>query len=68
MLTRPGHTEASVDLARLAGCYPAGAMCEIVNKDGSMTRPKDLQRFSKKHNLNYVTIKDLIAYRKLTGK
>ena len=63
MLRRPGHTEASVDLARLAGCAPAGVLCEIVNKDGSMARTPELLRFSRKHGLKCITIADLVRYR-----
>ncbi|GAX74865.1 hypothetical protein CEUSTIGMA_g2311.t1 [Chlamydomonas eustigma] len=64
VLMRPGHTEASVDLARLSGCYPAGALCEIVNKrDGSMARTPELLQFAKEHDLKCITIADLIRYR-----
>ncbi len=63
VLRRAGHTEASVDLARLAGCYPAAALIEIMNEDGTMARMPDLQKVAKEHNLKIVTIKDLIAYR-----
>ena len=62
-LVRPGHTEASVDLALLAGCAPAGVLCEIVNKDGTMSRTPELLEFSKRHNLPCITIADLIRYR-----
>lgn len=68
VLTRGGHTESSVDLARLAGLFPAGAMCEIVNRNGSMTRPAQLRHFAARHNLKLVTVMDLIEYRKMTGK
>lgn len=64
VLTRAGHTEAAVDLARLAGFEPAGVICEIINDDGTMARAQDLQAFSKKHNLKMGTIKDLIEYRR----
>ena len=64
VLRRPGHTEAAVDLARLAGLYPAGVICEIMKADGTMARMPDLQAFSKKHGIGIVTIKDLIAYRR----
>jgi 3,4-dihydroxy 2-butanone 4-phosphate synthase/GTP cyclohydrolase II len=64
VLRRPGHTEASVDLARLAGLRPAGAICEVVNADGSMARVPDLDRFAQEHDLLMVTIADLIAYRR----
>lgn len=63
MLRRPGHTEASVDLARLAGCHPAGVLCEIVNKDGSMARTPQLLAFAKQHGLRCITIADLVRYR-----
>jgi len=64
VLVRPGHTEASVDLARLAGSYPAGVLCEIVNKaDGSMARTPDLLKYAKEHNLKCITIADLMRYR-----
>jgi 3,4-dihydroxy-2-butanone 4-phosphate synthase len=63
VLKRPGHTEAAVDLASLAGHPPAGALCEIVNDDGSMARLSDLQVFAEVHGLLVVNIADLIAYR-----
>jgi 3,4-dihydroxy 2-butanone 4-phosphate synthase/GTP cyclohydrolase II len=63
VLVRPGHTEASVDLSRLAGCAPAGVLCEIVNKDGTMARTPELLDFSKKFKLPCITIADLIRYR-----
>jgi 3,4-dihydroxy 2-butanone 4-phosphate synthase / GTP cyclohydrolase II len=63
VLVRAGHTEASVDLARLAGLYPAGVICEIMNDDGTMARMPELLDFSKKHGLKICSIKDLIAYR-----
>ena len=63
VLTRAGHTEAAVDLARLAGLYPAGVICEIMNKDGTMARIPDLLKFSRKHGLKISTIEDLISYR-----
>lgn len=63
VLERTGHTEASVDLARLAGCTPAGVICEIMNEDGSMARVDDLQAYCFKHGLKLITIADLIAYR-----
>jgi len=63
VLQRAGQTEGSVDLARLAGLYPAGVICEIMNDDGTMSRVPQLMEFSKKHNLKIVTVKDLIAYR-----
>ena len=64
VLRRPGHTEASVDLARLARRYPAGALCEIVNEDGSMARGPDLVEFAERHGLEYVSVGDLVAYRR----
>jgi 3,4-dihydroxy 2-butanone 4-phosphate synthase/GTP cyclohydrolase II len=63
VLKRAGHTEASVDLARLSGLYPAGVICEIINDDGAMARVPDLLKFAKKHNLKIVSIADLIKYR-----
>ncbi len=63
VLVRTGQTEGSVDLARLAGLIPAGAICEIMNDDGSMARMPDLQSFAKMHDLKIVTIADLIKYR-----
>lgn len=63
VLQRAGQTEGSVDLARLAGLYPAGVICEIMNDDGTMARVPQLMEFAKKHGLKIVTIKDLIAYR-----
>ncbi len=68
VLTRAGHTEAAVDLARIAGLYPAGVICEIMNDDGTMARTPELFRFAKKHSLKIITIKDLIKYRKKTEK
>ncbi|MDQ3940760.1 MAG: 3,4-dihydroxy-2-butanone-4-phosphate synthase, partial [Actinomycetota bacterium] len=64
VLRRTGHTEASVDLARLAGLYPAGVLCEVVNPDGSMARMEDLERFAEEHDLLIISIADLIAYRR----
>ena len=64
VLERTGHTEASVDLARLAGLEPAGVICEIMNEDGSMARVGDLQAYCFKHGLKMITIADLIAYRR----
>lgn len=64
VLRRPGHTEASVDLARLAGRRPAAVICEIVNEDGSMARVNDLTTFCATHDLLMITIADLIAYRR----
>ncbi len=64
VLRRAGHTEASVDLARLAGLYPAGVLCEVVNEDGTMARLPDLERFAQEHGLKIVAVTDLIAYRR----
>lgn len=66
VLVRAGHTEASVDLARLAGLRPAGVICEIMNEDGTMARLPDLQEFSKKHGIPIFTIADLIRHRTRT--
>ncbi|SHK50337.1 bifunctional 3,4-dihydroxy-2-butanone-4-phosphate synthase/GTP cyclohydrolase II [Paramaledivibacter caminithermalis] len=68
VLKRAGHTEAAVDLAKLAGLYPAGAICEIMNDDGTMARLPQLIKFSKKHNLKLISIADLIAYRRKNEK
>ena len=64
VLERTGHTEAAVDIARLAGLHPAGVICEIMNDDGSMARRDDLIRFAQRHGLKIGTIADLIAYRR----
>ncbi|MCY4624308.1 MAG: bifunctional 3,4-dihydroxy-2-butanone-4-phosphate synthase/GTP cyclohydrolase II [Chloroflexi bacterium] len=64
VLVRAGHTEAIVDLARLAGFYPAGVLCEIMAPDGSMARMPYLEEFAEEHDLRIVTIQDLIAYRR----
>ncbi len=63
VLRRAGHTEAAVDLARLAGLYPAGVLCEIMNDDGTMARVPELFKIAKKFGLKIITIKDLISYR-----
>ena len=63
VLVRAGQTEAAVDLARLAGLYPAGVICEIMNDDGTMARVKQLTRFARRHGLPLITIADLIKYR-----
>jgi len=68
VLKRAGHTEASVDLAKLAGLYPAGVICEIMNDDGTMARLPELMEFSKKHNLKLISIADLILYRRKNEK
>lgn len=66
VLVRAGHTEAAVDIARLAGLNPAGVICEIMNDDGSMARLPDLVPFAKQHGLKIATIADLISYRRRT--
>ena len=63
VLVRPGHTEAAVDLARLAGLFPAGALCEVVSDDGSMARGEVLSAFAEEHAIPLITIEDLVAYR-----
>ncbi len=68
VLKRAGHTEAAVDLAQLAGRYPAGVLAELMNDDGTVARLPDLERFAKEHNLLLGTIADLIAYRRLHEK
>ena len=64
VLVRTGHTEAAVDIARLAGLNPAGVICEIMNDDGTMARRNDLVAFAQRHGLKIGTIADLIAYRR----
>ena len=66
VLARPGHTEASVDIARLAGLIPAGVICEIMSEDGNMARLPDLRRFARSHGLRIGSIEDLIRYRRET--
>lgn len=68
VLIRAGHTEAAVDLPRMAGFYPAGVICEIMNEDGTMARVPQLLEFVKEHNLKIITIADLIAYRRKNEK
>jgi 3,4-dihydroxy 2-butanone 4-phosphate synthase/GTP cyclohydrolase II len=68
VLRRAGHTEAALDLARLAGLKPSGILCEIMNEDGTMARVDDLFRFCKKYNLKIITISDLIEYRRKSEK
>ncbi|NLA37196.1 MAG: bifunctional 3,4-dihydroxy-2-butanone-4-phosphate synthase/GTP cyclohydrolase II [Actinobacteria bacterium] len=68
VLKRAGHTEAAVDLARMAGCYPAGVLCEIVNDDGTMARVPDLVEFCKEHNLLMISIAQMVKYRRQTEK
>jgi 3,4-dihydroxy 2-butanone 4-phosphate synthase/GTP cyclohydrolase II len=65
VLTRPGHTEAAVDLARLAGLKPAGVICEIMNDDGTMARMPELERFAERHGISILRIGDLVAYRQI---
>ena len=68
VLRRAGHTEAAIDLAKLAGLKPAGVICEIINEDGSMARFPELKEFAQKHNLKIISIEDLIKYRKKKDK
>lgn len=63
VLRRSGHTEAAIDLCRLSGLYPVGALMEIMNEDGTMARMPDLQKVAKQHDLKIISIKDLISYR-----
>ena len=63
VLRRSGHTEAAIDLCKMAGMYPAGALMEIMNDDGTMARLPDLMKFAEEHEMHIITIKDLIAYR-----
>src|SRR3984893_2863996 len=66
VMVRAGQTEAAVDLSRMAGLYPAGVICEIMNEDGTMARVPELARFARKHGLLMITIADLIKYRTST--
>jgi len=68
VLKRAGHTEAAVDLARLAGCHPAGVLCEVVNDDGTMARVPDLIQFCEQHGLLLISIADLIRYRRVNER
>ena len=68
VLVRAGHTEAVVDLACMAGLYPAGIVCEIMNADGSMARMPELEKFSREHNLNIISIAQIIASRRRNEK
>ena len=68
VLVRAGHTEASVDMARLSGLYPAGVICEIMNEDGTMARLHNLKKFAGKHKLKIITIAQIIEYRRQTEK
>jgi len=63
VLGRPGHTEAAIDLARLAGLLASGVICEVANDDGTMARLPELEVFAEQHGLHLITIEDLIAYR-----
>ncbi|HEX8495208.1 MAG TPA: 3,4-dihydroxy-2-butanone-4-phosphate synthase [Pyrinomonadaceae bacterium] len=63
VLVRPGQTEASVDIARIAGLYPAGVICEIMNEDGTMARMPQLEEFARKHDLKIISVADLVRYR-----
>ena len=63
VLVRVGQTEASVDIARIAGCQPAGVVCEIMNEDGTMARFAELEKFAKKHDLKIISVADLVRYR-----
>jgi 3,4-dihydroxy 2-butanone 4-phosphate synthase/GTP cyclohydrolase II len=63
VLMRPGQTEASVDMARIAGLYPAGVICEIMNPDGTMARLPELEKFARQHDLNIISVADLVRYR-----
>src|SRR5438105_2759563 len=63
VLVRPGQTEASVDMARIAGLYPAGVICEIMNEDGTMARLPQLETFARAHALKVITVADLVRYR-----
>ena len=63
VLVRPGQTEASVDMARIAGLYPAGVICEIMNEDGTMSRMPQLEAFAAQHNLKMISVADLVRYR-----
>jgi 3,4-dihydroxy 2-butanone 4-phosphate synthase/GTP cyclohydrolase II len=68
VMVRSGQTEAAVDLARMAGLYPAGVICEIMNEDGTMARVPELTKFARKHGLMMITIADLIQYRMRTER
>src|SRR6185436_59979 len=68
VLVRAGHTEAAVDLARIAGLEPAGVICEIMNEDGTMARVPELGKFARKHGLPMITIAALIQYRMKTER
>jgi 3,4-dihydroxy 2-butanone 4-phosphate synthase / GTP cyclohydrolase II len=63
VLVRPGQTEASVDIARIAGLYPAGVVCEIMNEDGTMARMPQLEEFARRHDMKIISVADLVRYR-----
>src|SRR5947207_8621290 len=63
VLVRPGQTEAAVDMARIAGLYPAGVICEIMNPDGTMARLPELEEFAREHGLKIISVADLVRYR-----
>ena len=65
MTERPGHTEANVDLMRLAGLKPYGVLCKLTNPDGTMARMPEIVAFAEKNNMPVVTVDDLISYRKM---
>jgi 3,4-dihydroxy 2-butanone 4-phosphate synthase/GTP cyclohydrolase II len=66
VLRRPGHTEASVDLAKLAGLYPAAVICEVMNPDGTMARLPQLREFARQHHITVISVAQLIEYRRRT--
>src|SRR5439155_17732814 len=68
VLQRDGHTEAAVDLARLAGLYPAGVVCEILNPDGSAARRPQLEAFATEHGITFITVAQLVAHRLQTER
>jgi 3,4-dihydroxy 2-butanone 4-phosphate synthase / GTP cyclohydrolase II len=68
VLKRPGHTEAAVDLCKIAQLYPAGVICEILNEDGSTAKLEDLEKFAEKYNLKIISIDKLIKYREKISK
>src|SRR5690349_5301123 len=68
VLQRVGHTEAAVDLARLAGVYPAGVICEILNEDGTTAKRPNLEKFAAEHRLTFVTVAQLVAHRLKTER
>lgn len=68
VLQRVGHTETAIDLARLAGLYPGGVICEILDDDGTAARRPELEKFAKRHNLKSITVADLVAYRLRTER